>query len=83
MSDGGLVKLSERSCKSYSLITLGRFGVLWLSNMVNKLLVANAKRSFVLKFNEASRAFLAQRYRNKAGRYVAIIKYDEGIREGR
>lgn len=59
MSDGGLVKLFERSHKSHSSITLGRFSVLWLSNMVNKLLVANAERSFVLKFNEASHVFLA------------------------
>lgn len=78
VSDGGLVKLTEWSCKSHSSISLGRFGAVWLANMANKLLVAEAACSFVLKFNEALRAFLAQRCSNKARRYVAIIEYGGG-----
>lgn len=34
----------------------------------------------MLKFNEASRVFLAQRCGNKAGRYVSIVEYGEGCR---
>lgn len=82
MSDGGVIKVSEWSRKSFSSISLGRFGAVWMVNLVDKLLEADAARPFALKFNEASRAFLAQRCGKKARRYVAIIEYGEGRRRG-
>ncbi|KAB1223298.1 hypothetical protein CJ030_MR2G007847 [Morella rubra] len=82
MSDRGVIKVSEWSRKSFSTISLGRFGVVWTVNLVSKLLAADAAIPFALKFNKASIAFLAQRCGNKAGHYVAIIEYGEGHHRG-
>ncbi|KAB1213041.1 Cycloartenol synthase [Morella rubra] len=81
VSDGGAIKVSEWSRKSYSMISLRRFGAVWMANLVGKLLAADADCPFVLKFN-ASRAFLAQRCWNKVERYAAIVEYGEGRRRG-
>ncbi|KAB1209363.1 hypothetical protein CJ030_MR6G016534 [Morella rubra] len=51
-------------------------------NMVDKMLTIAGNQIVVLKFNEASRAFLAQRCSNKASRFVAISQYGEGHRRG-
>lgn len=41
-----------------NLIFLGRYGVVWLVNLTNRLLVAASNKEIVANFNEASRAFL-------------------------
>lgn len=78
----GVIKLLELRGKSFSSIFLGRYEALWIVNLVEKLLTVAGNQAIALKFNEASRAFLAQRYSNKAGRYVAIAQYGEGRRRG-
>ncbi|KAB1204827.1 hypothetical protein CJ030_MR8G007181 [Morella rubra] len=77
----GVVKLSEWSRKALSSIFLGRFGAVWMVNMASRLQV-DIHKEFVVKYNEASRAFLAQRCSNKAGRYVAIAEFGGGRRKG-
>lgn len=52
-------------------------GVVWMVNLASRLQVGDNKE-FVVKFNEASRAFLAQRCSNRAGRYVAIAEFGGG-----
>ncbi|KAB1208245.1 hypothetical protein CJ030_MR7G027342 [Morella rubra] len=75
----GVVKLSKWSWKALSSIFLGRFGAVWMVNMASRLQV-DVNKEFVIKFNEASRAFIAQRCSNKVGRYVAIAEFGEGRR---
>lgn len=44
-------------------------------NMVEKVRLARRLKDFVTKFNESSRAFLAQHYANSRGRYMIIAQY--------
>lgn len=55
------------------------FGALWIVNMVNKLRTTEKTKDFVAKFNESSRAFLAQRCTNSHGRYLMIAQYMERL----
>lgn len=75
VSVGAAVKFTEWSRKSVSLISFVKFGAVWMVNMAGKLSAATGDQSFVLKANDVSRAFLAQRCANKARRYVAIAEY--------
>ncbi|KAB1201117.1 hypothetical protein CJ030_MR0G005030 [Morella rubra] len=82
VSDRGVVRWSDWSRKSHSAISFGRYGVVWLVNLASKLLGAAVDQDVILKFNEGSRAFLAQRCANKSGRYVVVIEFGEGRRRG-
>ncbi|KAB1215950.1 putative ADP-ribosylation factor GTPase-activating protein AGD8 [Morella rubra] len=78
----GVVKMSEWSWKAMISIFLGRYGAVWIVNLASRLQMVDNKKEVVVKFNEASRGFLAQRCSNKAGRYVAVAEFGGGRRKG-
>lgn len=78
----GLIKLSEWSLKSVHSTQMWKFAAVWMVNMTDKLLKAGTCTNFALKFNEAHRGFLAQCCSNKGGRYVAVVEYGGGRKQG-
>lgn len=78
----GTVRMTEWSSKISTAICMGRFGALWMVNMVNKLRAADKTNDFTAKFSESSRAFLVQRCANSRGRYLVIAQYGERRRRG-
>ncbi|KAB1219725.1 hypothetical protein CJ030_MR3G019178 [Morella rubra] len=82
VSTHGLIKLSEWSTKSSNSIHMGKFGAVLMVNMTEKLMASGPATDFALKFNEARRGFLAQRSSNRGGRYVAVVEYGGGRRQG-
>ncbi|CAA2970300.1 Hypothetical predicted protein [Olea europaea subsp. europaea] len=56
---------------------MGRYGAIWMVNMVDRLRKRSEVDECVFKFNESSRAFLAQRCVNHRGRYLMIAQYEE------
>jgi hypothetical protein len=61
---------------------MGRYGAVWMVNMIDKLRMADRREDFVAKFDESSRAFLAQRCANKRGRFLMIAQYGDRRRKG-
>lgn len=82
VTDSEFIKLSEWGSKVSDAICLGRYGAVWMMNMLDKLRMVDRMEDFVAKFKESSRAFLAQRCANKRGRFLMIAQYRERHRKG-
>ncbi|KAB1220032.1 hypothetical protein CJ030_MR3G001921 [Morella rubra] len=60
------------------LLLMGKFGVVWMVNISDKLMNAGSGSDFSSKFSESSHGFLAQRCVNIGGWYVVIVEYGRG-----
>ncbi|KAB1222692.1 Solanesyl diphosphate synthase 3, chloroplastic/mitochondrial [Morella rubra] len=75
ISAKGDILFLEWSSRFVNVIHMGKYGVVWMVNMSDKLMAASPVVEFASKFNESRRGFLAQLCCSKGGRYVAVVEY--------
>lgn len=52
--ESGIVKLSEWGAKISNAICMGRFGAVWMVNLVEKVMASRKTEDLIAKFNESS-----------------------------
>lgn len=78
----GTVRIIERGSRMSTAIHMGRYGGIWMVNMVDKLRAVSKSEEFVAKFTELPRVFLAQHCANSRSWYLTIAQYRERRRTG-
>lgn len=57
---------------------MGNLSVAWLLGMVEEMLKGENLREFYWTLRVGSRAYIALRYVNSNGRYLALVEYGKG-----
>jgi hypothetical protein len=68
-----------KRCREVSrAVFLGNLSVAWLLGMVEEMLKGENLREFYWTLRVGSRAYIALRYVNSNGRYLASVEYGKG-----